>query len=136
MAQRQATTIDGAPTGRHSRNWWRFEIDGTVNVVGGYTTGCQMSDGILSVNGTITIDGASPLSSTFTIGGGYTHDGTTATITDAGILNVNGISTLAGTVAIGGGYTANNPVTLSTTLEFQCKWNYNRRESFDLSSTV
>ena len=59
------------------------------------------------MNGTITIDGASPLSGTFTIGGYYTHDGTAATITDAGILNVNGVSTLAGTVAIGGGYTAN-----------------------------
>ena len=61
------------------------------------------------MNGTITIEGASPLSGTFTIGGGYvyTHDGTAATITDAGILNVNGASTLAGTVAIGVVYTAN-----------------------------
>ena len=59
------------------------------------------------MNETVTIDGASPLSGTFTIGGDYTHDGTAATITDAGILNVNGVSTLAGTVAIGGGYTAN-----------------------------
>ena len=43
------------------------------------------------------------MSGTFTIGGGHTHDGTAAAITDAGILNVNAASTVAGTVAIGGG---------------------------------
>ena len=54
--------------GRGSHNWCYIAIG----------SGATITDaGILSVNGTTTIDGASTLSGTVAIGGGYTNEGYT-----------------------------------------------------------
>ena len=45
--------------------------------------------GVLSVNGTTTVDGASTLKGIMSIGGHYTAVGSSATITDAKVLSVN-----------------------------------------------